>query len=115
MSQTHTHNFSLQLTETVPAEEMNKEYSVFMMPLPPAAKQPAMWKLRLAPYSLYVVDPWISVSGSDSMEGQRRAQFRTAIHLIVSPEGISTLCPGDAWTAQAVSTEWSVLPTCLPR
>lgn len=96
MSQTHTHNFSLQLTGTMPAEKMNKEYSVLRIPLPPAAKYLAMWKLKLAPYSLYVVNPWISVSGSDSVGGQRRAQFRTATHLIFLPEEISTLCPGDA-------------------
>lgn len=99
----------------MPAEKMNKEYSVFMIPLPPAAKQPARWKPKLSPYSLYVVDPWISISGSDSVEGQKRVQFRTAIHLSVLPEEISTLCPGDVPTAQAVSTEQSPLPTCLPR
>lgn len=37
MSQTHTRNFSLQLTETMPAEKMKKKYSVFMIPLPLAS------------------------------------------------------------------------------
>lgn len=37
MSQTQTHNFSLQLTETKPTEKMNKKYSVFMIPVPPAS------------------------------------------------------------------------------
>lgn len=49
------------------------------------------------------------------MEGQRKAQFRTAIHLIVLLEEISMLCPGDAGTAQAVNTERSTLPMCLPK
>lgn len=86
-----------------------------MIPLPPAAKQPAIWKLKLAPYRLCVVDSQISISGSKSMEGQRKAQFRTAIHLIVLLEEISMLCPGDAGTAQAVNTERSTLPMCLPK
>lgn len=115
MSQTHTHNFSLWRRETMPAEKMNKEYSVFMIPLPPAAKQPARWKLELALHSLYVIDTWISISGSDSVEGQRRAQFGTAVHLTVLPEEISTLCPSDAWAAQLVSTKQSTLPMYLPR
>lgn len=85
----------------MPAEKVNKKYSLFMIPLPLSA----MWMLQLAPQNPYVVDPWISISGSDSTEGQRRAQFRTTIHLTVLLEEISTLCPGDAQTAQASRTE----------
>jgi len=82
MNQTHIPNFSLQLTETMPAEKMNKEYSVFMIPLPPAAKYPAMRKLKLAPYSLYVVDLWISEVGATpwkGREGPSLAQQPTSI------------------------------------
>lgn len=114
MSQRHTHNFSLHLTETMPAEKMNKKYSVFMVPLPPATKQPATWKLKLAPYSLYVVDPWINGSGRNLVQGQRRAQFWTAILLTVMMEEISTVCPSGAWRAQIVISEQSAL-MCLPR
>lgn len=69
-----------------------------------------MWMLKLAPHSPCVVDPQIDINGSDSTEGQRRAQHRTT-HLTVLPEEISTLCPGDAHTAQAPRTEWPAQPT----
>lgn len=82
MSQTHTHNFSLHLTETMPAEKMNKKYSVFMIPLSPAAKQPAMWKLKLAPYSLYVVDHGSVEVGATQCKDREGPSFKQQSSLL---------------------------------